>query len=1231
MHRTPLLFSIYLFFLIGIITSLPAESQSLPEKARSLLKFGDFGTANGKFILPMGIAIDKNDNIYVVDHQNHRIQKFNSSGKFLSKFGSFGTGNGQFNWPIDIDIDAQGNIYVADRDNHRIQKFNSNGQFISKFGSLGTADGQLISPYSIAVDGAGNMYIANRYHGHNIAKNPTPRIDKFNSHGQFVLAFGSQGTADGQFITNDIALDTNGNVYIADGFNRCIKKFTSSGQFLFKFGSKGTGDGQFIGIGGIAIDPAGNIYVSDREVINIQKFNSKGQLLLKFGKFSYEEGQFLYPVHIAVDAAGNLYVVDDPYVKKFAIEEAVLTPNYVKGTVYNDTNEDCVQDTAEKGIEGMIVVAQPGNHYTSTDSLGNYTLAVDTGSYTIKQLIPNNKSFIKQICPINPATHSVRFTASNDSVLGKNFANQLMLQPYLSVNVLSDRRRRCMTNMTTVSYCNSGTAAATNVKVYVKLPEYVVFKSANSAYTVDKDSNYVFTIESLTAGTCGSIEIQDSVICADIQGLIQCTSAWITPANSRTLSPDWDQSDIQVKASCTNNGKVRLSIYNNGSGSMADSSAFRIYLDAQLAYMNDFKLAKGDSLILQVPTNGQTVRLEAAQRPDHPSRKLSFITIEACGINSNGTVSKGYVTQQVQEEEESEISTECLPIIDSFDPNDKAVSPQGVSNEHYTPTNTALDYTIRFQNTGTDTAYKVLVVDTLSEHLDMKTLQIAAVSHAYKLSVSGKGKPVLTFTFNNINLPDSTKDQAGSNGFIRFSIRPKVDLPEKTRIENFADIFFDFNKPVRTNTTFNSIYDIPLVVEESAKLDQRIVCLTTNTTVQAGISRIVCGQDTVVMQAIAPLAGKGQWKLMSGKGIFQDRESGTTIISGLAYGENVFEWSVSANSCGIDSLHAQVTITRQMKPATPVIRQQGTDSLICSIAGSSYEWFLQGAVIDKHTQSIQVKQAGLYTVKVTNQFGCSSDTSATFEYVLPCYITNISINAGSDQVICEQDTIILQAAGPIQGKGIWKLVSGQGVIQNTQAANSLVKVLSYGENVFEWKVSSTTCSDSLKAQVTITRVQKPITPVIIQVGADSLVCSIAGDSYQWQLEGVNMAINSQQIKADIPGKYTVRVKNQQDCLSDLSAPFTYVLTATDSYLSTLIKVYPNPTTGKISIILPADFGQEVEISVWDALGRNVMNKNLTTNSNQYKEVFDLSTEKSGVYLLKIQTSKGVTFRRIIKK
>jgi hypothetical protein len=415
---------------------------------------------------------------------------------------------------------------------------------------------------------------------------------------------------------------------------------------------------------------------------------------------------------------------------------------------------------------------------------------------------------------------------------------------------------------------------------------------------------------------------------------------------------------------------------------MADSSAYRIYLNAQLAFTRNFKLVPGDSLVLQVPANGRTVRLEADQRPDHPHKTQSNLTIEGCGTNSGGTVSKGYVSLLPQDDEEPEVAVECLPIIDSFDPNDKAVSPGGVTEAHYTPTGRALDYVVRFQNTGTDVAYRVAVVDTLSEHLDISTLQMGAVSHPYTMQVSGKGRPVLTFTFKDINLPDSTADEPRSHGRIQFSISPKDGLPEKTRVENFADIFFDYNEPVRTNTTANTLYDVPPVVSPDVALAPSDVCAGANPAVDAGPNRTVCGQDTFRLAAVPPLEGKGRWVRRQGAGTIGEANRADALVTGLAYGENVFEWRIPARLCGIDSLADNVTITRLQKPV-PVITQTGTDQLVCSVAGSRYEWFLEGVKLeDKPGQRIQATQPGRYTVRVEMPDGCHSDPSEAYAYAV---------------------------------------------------------------------------------------------------------------------------------------------------------------------------------------------------------------------------------------------------------
>ena len=141
-------------------------------------------------------------------------------------------------------------------------------------------------------------------------------------------------------------------------------------------------------------------------------------------------------------------------------------------------------------------------------------------------------------------------------------------------------------------------------------------------------------------------------------------------------------------------------------------------------------------------------------------------------------------------------------VIGSYDPNDKAVSPS-YGPEGYVLPGETLTYRIRFQNTGTASAINVSVVDTLEANLDISTFQMLDVSHDYDMVIDNNR--TVTWTFANINLPDSTNDEPNSHGFIRFTIKPMPNLPELTAIHNFADIYFDFNAPIRTNTSLSTI------------------------------------------------------------------------------------------------------------------------------------------------------------------------------------------------------------------------------------------------------------------------------------------------------------------------------------------------------------------------------------------------------------------------------------------
>ncbi|MBK9176961.1 MAG: T9SS type A sorting domain-containing protein [Flavobacteriales bacterium] len=148
----------------------------------------------------------------------------------------------------------------------------------------------------------------------------------------------------------------------------------------------------------------------------------------------------------------------------------------------------------------------------------------------------------------------------------------------------------------------------------------------------------------------------------------------------------------------------------------------------------------------------------------------------------------------------------------SFDPNDKlATTSTRLSDAlYFINEDQWIDYTIRFQNTGTDTAFHVIITDTLPATLDPATLEMGAASHAFTWQLRDQG--TLKFRFFDILLPDSNVNEAASHGFVSFRIRPRPPLFPGTVIENTANIYFDYNPPVITEPSV-------LVAEFSTHVD----------------------------------------------------------------------------------------------------------------------------------------------------------------------------------------------------------------------------------------------------------------------------------------------------------------------------------------------------------------------------------------------------------------------------
>ncbi|WP_378410102.1 DUF7619 domain-containing protein [Rhodocytophaga aerolata] len=802
-----------------------------------------------------------------------------------------------------------------------------------------------ISSRSINVDASGNIYLMGQYNSNIILGKDTLRnIDNTpysnNSDNVFLARFSQQGnplwairmvstySVDG----GDILTSNTGGIYFSGNMsNRGL-----IGDTVFGEDNKG---GMILG----KIDGSGKVQWVEQitgSILGTYGFtmgtNGKGHLFLaglggeKFG---------------AITDIGTWQSLFFTKVR----DTTFVIPNKIRGKVYHDVNKNCLQDSGEEPLAYHLLKAEPGPYYASTDQDGNYLMELPKGIFSISQINDREGLIVGQHCPINNGAYSISFLSQSKDTSGFDFGNKVTRLPLLKVNVAADRLRRCFRSSTTVRYSNTGYASAHNVEVKVYYPSYVVPISATMAYS-QKDSLLTFTIGTLQPGQSGSITIADSVICGNesIRGLTQCVKAVITPYNSKPVDSRWDGSDVELKAVCKENGLVRLSIYNSGRGNMADSAAYRIFLDAVNVFKANYMLQKGDSLTLQVPVNGCTLRLEADLRPYHPEKERKpSITLEGCGGGKGVTVSKGFMNMMPADDSMEEISLSCLPILDSYDPNDKAVTPEGVGPEKIVRKETPLEYLIRFQNTGTDIAYKVVVVDTLDATLDIASLDIGASSHPFTYSITGMGAPVLTWTFNNINLPDSTSNEPASHGYLRFRIRPKKDTPDGVKITNSAAIYFDYNSPVITNTVLSTTGQLPVDIHRALAVEP---CKDNSPSMAlAGEDRVIHESSLITLQANRPAKGYGYWKLISGKGTIVTPWDPQTEIRELGPGKNLFEWSVTL----CDSVsRSRLTVEQVVIPPLPDV---SVPSPFCNsekkqqlhAKGSNIAWYVDASMQNK--------------------------------------------------------------------------------------------------------------------------------------------------------------------------------------------------------------------------------------------------------------------------------------------
>ena len=473
--------------------------------------------------------------------------------------------------------------------------------------------------------------------------------------------------------------------------------------------------------------------------------------------------------------------------------------NQIIGNIARDAQPNCVVDSLENKLSGWVVSAENSSNtfYAVTDTTGKYQMQIDTGDYVLSIHPPN---LIWETCE-NDIDISVD---NNTPITEQDFPMEPVVDcPLLVVSSNLFAARPCFdNNQYAVSYCNEGTVTATNAYIEIEVEDDLSYVSSTVNLAMQDGNKYTFNLGDIASGECGSFKVYFMVDCEAELGASTCITSHIYPDSFCVVDPSWGGAFVEIDVECEDT-LVNFYLQNIGTADMPTSKEYIVVEDAILIMMNNFQLLTGQTDSFSIPANGSTFTLLAEQVENAPGDPFLSAWVEACGTNGSGSFSLGYINQFSLGDNVPYLDTDCRVLTGSYDPNDKQGFPLGYDDEHFIRQNTDLEYKIRFQNTGTDTAFTVVIRDTIASELDIPSIHAGAASHPYSWRIYGGN--ILEFTFNSIMLPDSNINEPASHGFVEFKIAQQPDLPNGTVINNKAGIYFDYNEPIITNQTVHTI------------------------------------------------------------------------------------------------------------------------------------------------------------------------------------------------------------------------------------------------------------------------------------------------------------------------------------------------------------------------------------------------------------------------------------------
>ena len=483
------------------------------------------------------------------------------------------------------------------------------------------------------------------------------------------------------------------------------------------------------------------------------------------------------------------------YVQKIWITDTSFAG--IEGRVFSDTTSDCTLQAGETLLEGWTVrvtgLVSGIEKVVTTDAEGRYS-AVFGEADTALTVTLVNAGNLGQGCA---TFYTVNTTGSQ--YVQQDIPVHLNTQcNMLTAGIAAPIMRRCFNNTYRAQICNLSGQPVPDSYTEIELDPYQIYLGSSIPGILVSGNTYRFDLGDLLPGDCREFSILFKLSCDAPLGATHCSEARAYPRDECGELQLWSGADVEVTANCDGDS-VKLRVSNAGTGPMSQELNYIVVEDIIMRQSNGFQLAPGEEMMLSYPANGSTWRIEAEEEPFHPFGGLQAAVTEGCGgLNQPGLVNLFSLSNN-----DPFVSLDCTQNTGSFDPNDKQAVPTGYGQEHQIKPNTDIEYLIRFQNTGTDTAFSVVIMDTLSNRLDPSSVRVLASSHPMEYATLDNG--IIRFAFPDIMLPDSNVNLIESNGFVKFRISQQADNPDGTVITNRAAIYFDFNEPVITNTTFHTV------------------------------------------------------------------------------------------------------------------------------------------------------------------------------------------------------------------------------------------------------------------------------------------------------------------------------------------------------------------------------------------------------------------------------------------